>query len=458
MRRLYLHIYLTFLGILVLFVGLVSIPSLLSPTDSQERRVLVDGLGAVLGEWLPGPDRPLDELQAAVERLGQLLPVHLTVREADGTLLAAVGEPLPAAPPGWTPAGGRMRSHVAGPTVALSLPDGRRVVVHWLRPRRPFGVLVAVGLLAVAIGVGAYPVVRRLTRRLERLHARVEALGAGDLTARVEVEGRDEVANLARSFNHAADRIERLVNAQRTMLAGASHELRSPLARMRMAIELLAGADRPELRARLSQDIAELDALIGELLLASRLDALEQLERPEDVDLLALLAEEGARTGAEVSGEAVCLQGDARLLRRLMRNLLENAQRYAAGSPVEASVVPLPPTGACLRVADRGPGVPEAERERIFEPFYRPTGLRERGDGGVGLGLALVRQIARHHGGEVRCVPRAGGGTCFEVDLRTGQPEGIGFGGARGTAPSDARDSPGAHRGAGGVPRTARRT
>jgi signal transduction histidine kinase len=423
MRRIYLHIYATFLGILVLFVALVSIPSLLIPTDSQDRRVLVDGAGALLAEWLPGPDRPIAELQAAVERLGRLLPVHLTVRDADGTLLAAVGEPLPAAPSGWTTGGG-MRSRVAGPTVALALPDGRRVVVRWWRPHRPVGVLLAVGLLAVAIAVGAYPVVRRTTRRLERLHARVEALGAGDLTARVEVEGRDEVANLARSFNHAADRIERLVNAQRTMLAGASHELRSPLARMRLAIELLAGAERPELRARVAQDIAELDALVGELLLASRLDALERLERTEDVDLLALLAEEGARTGAEVSGTSVCIQGDAHLLRRLMRNLLENAQRYAAGSPIEASVVPLTPTGACLRVADRGPGVPEPERERIFEPFYRPTGLRERGDGGVGLGLALVRQIARHHGGEVRCLPRAGGGTCFEVDLRTGQPEG----------------------------------
>jgi signal transduction histidine kinase len=276
------------------------------------------------------------------------------------------------------------------------------------------------GLLAVAIAMGAYPLVRRITRRLERLQTRVEALGAGDLTARVEVEGHDEVASLARSFNRAADRIERLVNAQRTMLAGASHDLRSPLARMRMAIELLGGADRPEWRARLSQDIALLDALIGELLLASRLDALEHLDRTEDVDLLALLAEEGARTGVEVSGESVCIQGDARMLCRLIRNLLENARRYAAGSRIEASVVPLTPIGACLRVADRGPGVPESERERIFEPFYRLPGRHEGSDRGVGLGLALVRQIASHHSGDVRCVPRPGGGTCFEVDRRGG--------------------------------------
>jgi signal transduction histidine kinase len=173
------------------------------------------------------------------------------------------------------------------------------------------------------------------------------------------------------------------------------------------------------LRHRLTEDIAELDALIGELLLASRLEALEHLEHPEDIDLLALLVEEGARSVADISGVPVCIQGDPHMLRRLMRNLFENAQRYAAGSPVEASVVPLPPTGALLCIADRGPGVPEDERERIFAPFYRPTGMRERGDGGVGLGLALVRQIACHHGGDVRCVPRAGGGTCFEVILGT---------------------------------------
>jgi len=414
MRRLYLQIYVTFLGILLLFGVLLSVAWLLIPVHTHDH---LAGLGVVLSELLPGPDRPVAELQAAVQHLGQLLPIHLTVHSSDGTLLAAVGPPLPTPAleqraQGWMWAGG------AGPTVALSLPDGRLVVAHWRPPYRALGLLGALGLLASAIALGAYPIVRRMTRRLERLQTRVEALGAGDLTARVEVEGHDEVAQLAHSFNRAADRIARLVNAQRTMLAGASHELRSPLARMRMAIELLPSPDRPELQARLAQDIAELDALIGELLLASRLDTLEHLEHTEDVDLLALLAEEGARSAADISGTPVCIQGDPRMLRRLMRNLFENARRYADGSPVEASVIPLHPTGARLCVADRGPGVPAEEQERIFAPFYRPSGMRERGDGGVGLGLALVRQIARHHGGEVRCVPRDGGGTCFEVTLR----------------------------------------
>jgi signal transduction histidine kinase len=185
-----------------------------------------------------------------------------------------------------------------------------------------------------------------------------------------------------------------------------------------MAVELLADDNRPELRASLSKDIAELDELIGELLLASRLEALDQLEHVEEVDLLALLAEEGTRSGAEISGQPATIQGDPRMLRRLMRNLLENARRYAAGPPVEAPLEPLEPGGALLRIADRGPGVPEEERERIFEPFYRPASLRNEANAGVGLGLALVRQIAQHHGGVVRCLQREGGGTSFEVELR----------------------------------------
>jgi len=281
--------------------------------------------------------------------------------------------------------------------------------------RRVFhgGIVTVLGLLAVAVAVGAYPVARRLTRRLERLRAGVEGLGAGDLRTRVAVEGRDEVAALAASFNHAADRIEALVSAQRTLLASASHELRSPLARLRVALELM-GADRPDLRERVARDVAELDDLIEELLLASRLEAVEQLDRREDVDLLGLVAEEAARSTAEVSGRPVVVKGDAKLLRRLVRNLLENAARYGA-PPVEA-MVDEADGRARLRVCDRGPGVPEREREQIFAPFYRASS-RPSGEGGSGLGLALVRQIARRHGGEARCLPRDGGGSCFEVDL-----------------------------------------
>jgi signal transduction histidine kinase len=413
MRRLYLQIYITFVGILLLFGLLVLVAWWLIPGDDQDHRSL-DGMAALLGEVLPPPGRPVPELQAKVDRLSGHFNADVTLRAADGALLAHAGEPLPAAPAKRT-ASGWIRSP-SGPMFGLLLPDGRWVLARWHRHHHALGLLGALLLLASAIAVGAYPVVRRITRRLERLQARVDALGAGQLQARVQVEGCDEVADLARSFNRAAERIERLVNAQKTVLAGASHELRSPLTRMRMAVELLPGTDRPELRARLSRDIEELDELICELLLASRLDVLDQLRSTEEVDLLALLAEEAVRTDADVSGEATVIRGDPRMLRRLMRNLLENARRYADGAPVEASVHPVAPGEARLVVADRGPGVAEGERERIFEAFYRPPGARQS-DGGAGLGLSLVRQIARRHGGDVRYVARAGGGSQFEVDL-----------------------------------------
>jgi signal transduction histidine kinase len=274
-------------------------------------------------------------------------------------------------------------------------------------------VATTVGLLALAVAVGAWPLVRRLTRRLERLRRGVEDLGRGDLTARVVVEGRDEVADVARSFNRAADRIQQLVEGKRRQLAFASHELRSPLARLRVGLEMLAGD--PALKARAARDLAELDALIDELLEASRLEALGGPDHGETIDLLGLVAEEAARVETAVEGEAVLLRGDPRLLRRLVRNLLDNARRHAGGAGVEARVERAG-KGARLTVSDRGPGVGDGERERIFEPFYRPPGTPETG-AGYGLGLALVRQIARAHGGEARCLARDGGGTTFEVTL-----------------------------------------
>jgi signal transduction histidine kinase len=272
-------------------------------------------------------------------------------------------------------------------------------------------------LIALVIALGAYPVVRRLTRRIERLQAGVEALGAGDLAARVEVSGRDEVAQLAASFNRSASRIEALVSAQKTLLANASHELRSPLARIRMAVAMLGSGNAAAAEAEMARNIAELDQLIEEILLASRLDAGKDVEEPaEEVDLTALVAEECARTGAGFDGTLATVAGSSRLLRRMVRNLLENAGRYGGGTPVEVTLRTSADGTAELDVCDRGGGVPEAEREKIFDPFYRRAGAPER-HGGVGLGLALVRQIALKHHGSVACLARRGGGSCFQVRL-----------------------------------------
>jgi signal transduction histidine kinase len=278
------------------------------------------------------------------------------------------------------------------------------------------GLVVMLALIALVVAAGAYPVVRRLAGRLERLQRSVERWGEGQLATRVAVEGNDEVARLAASFNDSAARIEALVGAQKSLLANASHELRSPLARIRMAAELMAGEATPAIGAELRRNVAELDQLIDEVLLASRLDAAgPSTPRLEEVDLTGLLAEECARVDAELEAGVHTIMGESKLLRRMVRNLLENAVRYGGGSAVRVRLAAVGDSALALDVCDTGPGIPEPERERIFEPFYRIAGASEAA-GGVGLGLALVRQIARRHGGDAQCLPNDAGG-CFRVTL-----------------------------------------
>ena len=348
----------------------------------------------------------------------------------------ATAEPETAAP-------GRRHQEGSGPEFVVRMHDGQTVHMHLPRPpsspwsRPPFGFFWMLSLVAVAVALGTYPIIRKLTRRLERLQNGVEKWGAGDLTVRVPEGGQDEVAFLAARFNHAAERIETLVKShesllasQKSLLANASHELRSPLTRIRMGLELMGSPKSPTFKAEIERNIAELDQLIEEILLASRLDAREaDLGTIESVDLIGLAAEECARVDAELdvqltnllaSGEdstdasVLPVQGVTKLLRRVVRNLLENARRYGAG---EITVL-LGKSGdqAVIRVCDRGPGVAPELRERIFEPFYRLPGATER-DGGVGLGLALVKSIVIRHGGAVFCENRPDGGACFVVQL-----------------------------------------
>ena len=299
-------------------------------------------------------------------------------------------------------------------------PNRRADAAFWTRP--PFGFLWMLGLVGLAVVVGVFPIIRRLLQRLETLQRSVQRFGEGDLSVRVPEQGQDEVADLARQFNAAAARIEALVKTHKSLLANASHELRSPLTRIRMGLELMGGNQpSPAFREEILRNIAELDQLVDEILLASRLDAREaDVGTVELVDLIGLAAEECARVDAELDVTAVPegleVRGVAKLLRRALRNLLENARRYSQG---DITVVLQRHDGqAQLSVLDRGPGVPPALRERIFEPFYRLPGASERA-GGVGLGLALVRSIAQRHNGSVRCEdqPDGSGGACFVLRL-----------------------------------------
>jgi signal transduction histidine kinase len=386
--------------------------------------------------------------------------IALRVALSDGRVLW-LGRPHRRGPPPWS-AGLGNAGHGRGEAFDGPPGAGRGRLGWWGAPPwldEAGALALLLALVFVAVAAGSYPVVRRLTRRLEALQRGVETFGAGDLTHRVPITGRDEVAALAQSFNRAAQQVEDLVHANRSLLANASHEIRSPLARLKMAVEMLESAPperRAALKAEVDRDIRELDALVEEVLLASRLDARADLTR-DSVDLLGLLAEEAARvdaglqvlapepTGADSGGEsgdvsgarlgggpgvetggemttdaasglgdALLLQGDERLLRRALRNLLENARRYG-GDEVEVHCQPFADRIE-VRICDRGPGVPPALAERVFEPFFRLPGHAEMA-GGVGLGLSLVRQIAQRHGGEVRCEARPGGGSCFVLSL-----------------------------------------
>lgn len=447
MKSLYLRIYLTLVVLLLAFA--FGSAWLFHRQMEQERgnydAAAVERLTAIatlVHRALPTAEAPRAEQAEALEDWGQKLRMAIALFDATGERIAASeqfekreDEPgarlikVPLAdgrslslirsfrPPGAGPGMGpreraRMLGHEATPwgMPFARMPSGQALVVFLV-------------LLFLGVAIGAFPVVRRLTRRLEALKRGVEQFGAGNLAHRVDDSGKDEVAALATSFNRSAEQIETLVHSHQTLLANASHELRSPLARLKMAFAMLDDAtptQRPKLATEIHTNIAELDALVEEVLLASRLEAGVGRGNDDPVELLALTAEEAARAGAEFAPaeglSAVKVLGDDRLLRRALRNLLENARRY--GGPQVLVELRRDGADAELRICDRGPGVPEALRERIFEAFYRLPGHAEQA-GGVGLGLSLVKQIAERHGGSVRCEARDGGGSVFALSLPT---------------------------------------
>ena len=379
----------------------------------ESRIKVFESHGVVLLNHLLPPNASAAENARVLAALRGISGGSAALYASDGHLLQADGDAQPQLGEALVAHGRRDMEFGRGFSPA-TLTDGRTLIIEW-NQRDSIHDFFWLAVLLLVVAAGAYPVARRLTRRIEALQKQAEAWGRGNLAVRADEHGRDEIADLARAFNQAAERIEALLASQRSMLAAASHELRSPLARIRVASDLI-GDERPDLQAQIARDIAELDDLIGDLLLASRLSS----ETPQmclgPLDLLGLAAEEAARCGAELDGEPLTLNADAKLLRRLLRNLLENSRRHAPGSTIELEIHA---RGACavIRVLDRGPGVPEGEREKVFEPFYRIAGTAETGQG-VGYGLALVRRIARLHGGDARCLPREGGGACFEVVLR----------------------------------------
>jgi signal transduction histidine kinase len=409
MRRLFHKIYLTIIVSLMMVVVVAGVVWRAGWNTSPMGQAF-EMAGDLATTGLPPPDAPRAEQQQAIDALAARLGTDLSLYDSNLALVVHAGAVLPP-PPGGRSAG---IFFLPGRAAWSFLLPGGRVLVARVAPRQRHPVLafmLFLGAIALVVAVCAYPVVRGLTSRLERLQAGVETLGAGELSARVKVEGRDEVARLAASFNRAAGQIEELVQAHRMLLSNASHELRTPLSRLRLGIELYKETGDPKYKAELARDIGELDALIDEILLASRLDATRELSSREDVDLLALVAEECAHFDCAPEGSPVSVSGDPRLLRRLVRNLIENGRRH--GRPPVRVEVRAENGQAVLSVMDAGDGVPPAERERIFLPFHR-LGTDAKG---TGLGLALVRQIARLHGGDALVAPRVDAASCFRITL-----------------------------------------
>lgn len=272
-----------------------------------------------------------------------------------------------------------------------------------------------------------------LTRPVLRLRTAADSIAAGDLAARADQSlerRRDEIGALVRDFNHMAERIEQLVNAQRQLVSDISHELRSPLARLTVALALArrkAGDQVTPMLDRMDREAERLNEMIGNLLSLSRMEATTERDERKTVNVNQLLREvvadaqfEAEHRGASVQyqGNGDCpVSGHPALLRSAMENVVRNAIRYTApGTPVEV-------TSGCsnnmlsIKVRDHGPGIPETELTKIFRPFYRVENARDRDSGGTGLGLAITERVVRLHGGKVEAHNHPSGGLSVEIQL-----------------------------------------
>jgi len=421
-RRLFVQIYLSFLtvSLLTLIAAGVSVWVAADRALAVPRTVRI--AAQVVLDALPDPTDSPAEFRSELIQTAHQLGIHVSIWTDEGRLLGRVGDRLPTPPQGCVSTW--VRSSSGRPGACFRLPDGRWVAATGVdaRARRWMGRIAGVFFAIFGtIALGCWPLARRITRRLEALQAGVLAFGQGELDSRVKVEGRDEVARVASAFNASADRVADLVSRQRRVLAHASHELRSPLARLRMALALMEDAadpiERSEAAGRAVREIGELDELIEDVLLASRLRGGVSTPRERTwVDLAEVCVSLCERYDATWLGGEVELGvvGDRRLLERALGNLLSNAQRH--GQPPIELGHRLADNNLMIDILDRGPGIPKDQRERIFEPFFRPAGHRE-GDPGVGLGLSLVDEIARHHGGSVECGSRENGGMRFTLVL-----------------------------------------
>ncbi len=304
-----------------------------------------------------------------------------------------------------------VRSERDGYTVVFATPP----FDHRFAPVPPRHYLLFGSLLILAL---CYLAVRRLFSPIRLLHEGVQRIGAGELDHRVPVKRSDELGELAVAVNTMAGDVEQMLESKRQLLFAISHELRSPITRARLALELLDATDTRSLR----DDLDEMERIVADLLEGERLSARHSALQREPCDLLALLhevvnedfAEQRARVRIDAGADISQLDLDAARIKLLLRNLLKNALAYGGGHDVEVSLLD-DAQEVVLRVEDHGEGIPPEHLDKVTEPFHRVDPSRHRGSGGIGLGLYLCKRVAEAHGGRLSLSSVVGEGTTVEV-------------------------------------------
>ena len=303
---------------------------------------------------------------------------------------------------------------------------------------------IVLAVLLLVLAVASMLLSRSLVKPIREMVAAVEAFGDGDLSSRVVLRRGDELGSLGLAYNEMADRIAWLIQGQKELLANVSHELRNPLARVRVALDIadLDESGEPADRFReILADLDELQQLLDDIIYAARLDVDSSAVgdsplplRMSQVSFEVVIQKAAGRFAALYPGRELRVQadiqssplrGDVRLLRRVVDNLLDNAARYSDhGTPVSLRVRF---QGGTLEVevADQGAGIAEPDLARVFEPFFRAERSRGRATGGTGLGLTLARSIVEAHGGTIGIESTLGKGTIvrFTVPARDGKPD-----------------------------------
>ena len=430
MRRLFARIYLHFLGVLLVVAVAASLVFAFTARSAfvQESAWRTSRhAGRLVSEVFRHPA----ELASRVKQLHDELDIDLVVRDLEGRVLAATGSE----PPDFTAeelAQARSGRRVVHPSPAWSTLGPVRepgtgavigTVVSAPHPRPRWAALarpaLILSLILALVGIASALLARRISRPVERLIQAVRRLGAGDLAARVPVGergGTDEWEELTGSFNEMAERIERLVAGQKELMANVSHELRSPLTRIRVALELLPREGGADARLKdVEADLDELERLIEDVLTATRLEATGVPPRLARTDAREVLMDVAERAGGDprlaaggvlvAGGPAIELTADRALLRRALWNLVDNAAKY--GAPPITLQAERRGDHVALSVTDQGDGIAPAERERVLVPFYRLDKARTPGEAasGFGLGLTLASRVAQVHHGAITIGP-----------------------------------------------------